>query len=349
LHLRGYVSAEQFNKAVGSIVKGMVENGYSASEVRTSTAQPKYMETMQARHNGLSIPLMAVNANGEAWKLLYITHLLDGFNIDDLGFDTDGLGDSRAQGAKVDVDRDRLFVTEMSEASSYVSNGAIKGSTEDLTRWLLKKIGRYDELADRDLRRYIDRALEGLQKLYRPEELHRRKYQIRDRLQEKLDAHYLSWAERSYEELKEQGDLVANPGVAYLIPGELELPRSQCTTSFQKSVFEFPGKLNAEELEFAGKLDTLDNVACWYRNPDKDGFFLQGHWKAKFNPDFIAFSESGKVAVLEYKGEDRVINEDSRYKESLGNDWAALDPGRRYFKMVTKGNMQSTLREVGEL
>jgi hypothetical protein len=48
-------------------------------------------------------------------------------------------------------------------------------------------------------------------------------------------------------------------------------------------------------------------------------------------------------------GEDRVTNEDSRYKESLGNDWAALDPGRRYFKMVTKGNMQSTLREVGEL
>lgn len=48
-------------------------------------------------------------------------------------------------------------------------------------------------------------------------------------------------------------------------------------------------------------------------------------------------------------GEDRVTNEDSRYKERLGNDWAALDTKRRYFKMVTKGNMQSTLREVGEL
>lgn len=38
----------------------------------------------------------------------------------------------------------------------------------------------------------------------------------------------------------------------------------------------FPSKLNAEELEFVGKLDTLDNLACWYRNPDKDGFYLQG-------------------------------------------------------------------------
>jgi type III restriction enzyme len=249
----------------------------------------------------------------------------------------------------VDVDKDRLFVTEMSEASSYGGNGTVEGDTGDLTRWLLKKIGRYDELADRDLRRYIDRALEGLRELYRPEELHRRKYQIRDRIQEKLDAHYLSWAERSYEGLKKRGDLVADSRVAYRIPGELERPRSQCTTSFQKSIFEFPGKLDAEELEFAGKLDTLDNVACWYRNLDKDGFFLQGYWRAKFNPDFIAFTENEKVAVLEYKGEDRVTNEDSRYKERLGNDWAVLDPECRYFKMVTKGNMQSTLKEIEDL
>ena len=55
------------------------------------------------------------------------------------------------------------------------------------------------------------------------------------------------------------------------------------------------------------------------------------------------------MAVLEYKGEDRVTNEDSRYKEKLGNDWAALDPEHRYFKMVTRGNMQSTLQEFAEL
>ena len=70
--------------------------------------------------------------------------------------------------------------------------------------------------------------------------------------------------------------------------------------SFRKSVFEFPGKLNAEEFEFAGKLDALDNVVCWYRNPDKDGFFLQGYWRARFNPDLIAFTKTRKLAVLEY-------------------------------------------------
>jgi type III restriction enzyme len=346
-----YTSAEQFNKAVGSIVKGMVENGYSANEVRTGPAQPRYTETMQARRAGLSIPLMAVKANGEARELRYVTHLLgDGFNIDDLGFELDGLGDSRAQEAKVDVvDRDGLFVTEMSEAQNYGGNGAVEGDAADLTRWLLKKIGAYRELADKDLRRYIDRALREIQKKHRPEELYSMKYQIRNRIQESLNAYYLGWSERSYEELKDKGDLTADPGVAYRIPDEMELPRSQCTTSFQKSIFEFPGKLNAEELEFAGKLDALDNVACWYRNSDRDDFSLQGYWKAKFNPDLITFTKTGKIAVLEYKGEDRVTNEDSRYKESLGDEWASLDPESRYFKMVTRANIQSTLREIEEL
>lgn len=328
----------------------MVENGYSANEVRTGLSQPRYTETMKARRSGLSIPLMAVKADGGARELRYVTHLLgDAFNIDGLGFEPDGLGDSRAQEAKVDVDRERLFVTEMSEAQNYVGNGAVESDTADPVRWLLKKIGTYRELADRDLRRYIERALREIQKKYRPQELYSLKYQIRDRIQESLNAHYLGWTESSYERLQDKGDLTADLGVAYRIPDAMELPRSQCTVSFQKSIFEFPGKLNAEELEFAGKLDALDNVACWYRNPDKDGFALQGYWRAKFNPDLIAFTKSGKIAVLEYKGEDRVTNEDSRYKERLGNDWAALDPEYRYFRMVTRGNMQSILKEIGEL
>ena len=40
---------------------------------------------------------------------------------------------------------------------------------------------------------------------------------------------------------------------------------------------------------------------------------LQRYWRVKFNPDLITFTKTGEIAVLEYKGEDRVTNEDSRY------------------------------------
>jgi hypothetical protein len=38
-----------------------------------------------------------------------------------------------------------------------------------------------------------------MQETYSLNALHRMKYQIRDRLQQNLDAHYVRWAEGSYE------------------------------------------------------------------------------------------------------------------------------------------------------
>lgn len=65
--------------------------------------------------------------------------------------------------------------------------------------------------------------------------------------------------------------------------------------------------------------------------------------------DEVPFRLLQRVPGSEYEGEDRVTKEDSRYKETLGNDWATLNPEYRYFKMVTKGDAQSTLREIEEL
>jgi type III restriction enzyme len=45
---------------------------------------------------------------------------------------------------------------------------------------------------------------------------------------------------------------------------------------------------------------------------DPVGKSHQGDWRAKFNPDLIALTKTGRIAVLEYKGEDRVTSEDSR-------------------------------------
>jgi type III restriction enzyme len=130
---------------------------------------------------------------------------------------------------------------------------------------------------------------------------------------------------------------------------EKRLPASQCGTAYLNSVFRYPGKLNKEEGHLATELDGLENLPCWYRNADKGEFALQGYWRAKFNPDFIAFAKSGMIAVLEWKGADRTSNEDTRYKEGLGNDWAALDPDRRYFRVAGESDVHEILKEVAQL
>lgn len=347
-----YTSAEQFGRVLKNIVNGMEENGYGRDEVRVTngTPEPKYFQTIRAKEEGLTVPLMAVTADGGARELRYRQDLLgDDFNISDLDARLDHLNRADAEAGRLDLRDDQAFGWEMSEASEYGGDGLVAEDPEDLMRWLLKKIGRYEEVADKDLLNYVRRVVQGLAEGHALADLHRAKYQIRDQIKQKLDSHYEAWTGARYGYLKKDGTLTAYDSVAYRVPPEIRLPTSQCLTSYRRSVFEYPGKLNDEEADLANKLDRLDNLMYWYRNLDKDGFALQGYWKARFNPDFVAFTETGKTAVLEYKGENLVTNEDTKYKEGLGEDWAALDPEDRYFKLVTKANMQGVLKEVSEL
>lgn len=352
-----YTSAEEFGKVLGAIVKGMVENGYGRDEVRIKDASGKpepYIVEMEARHEGLAIPLVAVedSSTGLRRELGYARDLLGSdFSLAGLGFAPGPLNDPLAEGGRVDVADDASLKTEIF-APPPSGNGSAGGDRDDLVGWLLKKIGAYKEVSDAELLGYVELAVDELLQMHPLDLLHRARYQIRDQVRAHLEGHYLRWTGERYEEIKSDVGgkrLVADPAVAYQVPTEDELPASQCGTSYRKSVFKYPGKLNNEEAELATDLDGLDNVRCWYRNPDKGGFSLQGYWKAKFNPDFVAFTESGKVAALEYKGGDRLSNEDTLYKEGLGNDWAALDPDNRYFRVVGKEDVQEVLREVAEL
>jgi hypothetical protein len=55
-----------------------------------------------------------------------------------------------------------------------------------MASWLLGKIGRYNELADKDLRQYVEEAVDELLKAYSAEELYRMKYHVRDRLKQNI-------------------------------------------------------------------------------------------------------------------------------------------------------------------
>lgn len=354
-----YTSAEEFGKVLGSIVKGMEDNGYGKDEVRITDGGKKqpYVVTMQARHTGLTVPLLATEDGAERRELKYVEDLLGpGFGLDGLDFRPVSLNDPLTESGRVDLSDDATFKKEILDPYAPSSNGSGAGGTggskDDLVGWLLEKIGKYNEIADTDLRVYVELAVDELLKAHPLDLLHRARYHVRDQIRAHLAEHYLNWAKDRYDEIKSGTagkKLVADSSVAFVVPTELRLPAAQCNTSYRKSVFEYPGKLNNQEAEFATDLDGLDNVLCWYRNADKGEFALQGHRRPKFNPDFIAFTKSGKIAVLEWKGADRTSNEDTRYKEALGNDWAALDPESRYFKVVGEADVHEILREVANL
>jgi type III restriction enzyme len=80
-------------------------------------------------------------------------------------------------------------------------------------------------------------------------------------------------------------------------------------------------------------------VRYWVRNLERKpnaSFWLQTSTD-RFYPDFVAKLEDGRILVVEYKGEDRWSNDDSKEKRALGELWAERSGGRCLFVMP-KGN-----------
>ena len=109
-------------------------------------------------------------------------------------------------------------------------------------------------------------------------------------------------------------------------------------TILQKHYFQIVGDLKpeGEEFECAAYLDRLEEVRFWVRNVDRkpNSFWLQLPF-GKFYPDFVALLKDSRILVVEYKGADRVDDEDSTVKAKIGNLWAEASNGTCLFVMPT--------------
>ncbi|MEV9527019.1 DEAD/DEAH box helicase family protein [Aliarcobacter butzleri] len=115
---------------------------------------------------------------------------------------------------------------------------------------------------------------------------------------------------------------------------------------FKKHYYKLIDKMNGEETKFAEWIETLPEVDFWVRNIErnpKHSFWLQTSTD-KFYPDFIIKLKSGKILVVEYKGE-HLKNEDTKEKEMLGLAWANLTDNAD-FAMVYKSDFKDKIKAI---
>ena len=106
---------------------------------------------------------------------------------------------------------------------------------------------------------------------------------------------------------------------------------------FQKHIFRAIGELkdSGEEFECAAFIDQMPEVKTWVRNIERrqdSSFWLQTS-SDRFYPDFVALLNDGRILVVEYKGEDRWSNDDSKEKRAVGQLWAERSRGKCIFLM----------------
>lgn len=226
---------------------------------------------------------------------------------------------------------------------SYRDKNCSKG---ELIQWIDKKL-RFTMIDREDKVKFLEKVVDTI-KDHTIADLSVNRYVLLTQLDNLINSVLKEYAKQKFDKLLKDGKIKIKKFENFpeIITLSEELPEQ-----FNKSYYSKVDKLNKEELSFLERLDldTLPNVDFWVRNREKKDFYLQGWQRNKFYPDFIALTKKGNILLLEWKGEDRISNEDTEYKTELGGIWEKIGKGKLNFFLVHNGNIEKILSKIKEL
>jgi type III restriction enzyme len=189
---------------------------------------------------------------------------------------------------------------------------------KDIAHQIVQVIGEIYPISDYEIRAYVERII-GQLNAEQLQDILVRKWSYSDRIKTKIRLHADSFAEGRFNDLVTIGKVVTEPAWSFpemIVPGPLG-------ASIGNSLYEREGLMNNFETSVITSIASLSNIAFWHRNLGRGkGFSING-FKSNHYPDFIVVSKSGKIIIVETKGDDR-DNSDSAAKCRLGNKWAEL-------------------------
>lgn len=187
---------------------------------------------------------------------------------------------------------------------------------------IIKKLSKNNAVNDRDLEVYVDRIIQNLTE-----------DQLTDmeqtpgiyvlKINKKVNSLLNEYAKKMFYEWVEQDKISCQP--SYKLPKEIS--PTETIASIPKSLYNEEEKFDTEyERKVVMELSSLNNIKWWHRNMARKGFAINGAVNAY--PDIMVRTESGKLLLIETKGDQRE-NSESREKAETGAKWAEM-AGRMY-------------------
>lgn len=342
-----FAATQNFSQTSEMVIKGLQENGYEdivpiASGVSVMANEFK----RKIDDKKIVVPFINIKDGEVLRKLDYVADLIGDIAVlknQDAVIDFQLVEDNRI--VKIDIGHEGELVRDAAGRLGLVYH--FKDFTEDdLLSWFRLKIQR-GFIAIEEMNSYLKKIVEELLTRYSLSELSAHRYQIKEAIEKKIDEIFDKLTEKRFSELS-QKQLLVTRGEQFVFGDSISLLHI-ASDNFDKHLYQKAGKMNQEELDLAGKLNTLESIYWWFRNPEMSGFYIQGWKKQKFYPDFIVKTKSGNYIVLEYKGEHLMGSEDSDYKEAIGKEWEKLSGEGYYFKWTEKSNINGVISDVSKL
>ncbi len=338
-----FASARNFNEAADQIISGLESNGYSRSDIINAEKKDATyeLEAKKAVSDVLKVPMMAF----EDEKLSFEDLIGEDFELSaqDPKFDFQVHYDNDGR-AIIDIKNDDEW-TRGAQLTLKLTYSDKNFSKNELVQWLDKKL-RLTLLKKSDKVAFLGKAIEYQLKSHTLTELSVNRYVLADQLGQFINGTLENYGKGRFERFLKEKEIVVKAFNAF--PDKIAL-KQVVSKEFNKNYYEKIDKLNGEELEFVQRLDldALPNIKYWVRNREKiDPFYIQGWKRNKFYPDFVAFTKKDKIIALEWKGEDRVSSEDTKYKVEIGEVWEKLGNGKLCFFLVNTGNVEGVLNEL---
>lgn len=328
--------AEQFEKETSEAeASGYTPMGGDEMRHRFEM-QAEYEESA----NALALPVFVRNVSSSVFfdaglKKLTKESLSDGFTLADKDAKI-SFAVTEADVIKVDIDsesRPRMISIAEKEALRFremIQQEPPEKKRDMIAYNIYNQLNRLDFISAPDLRAYIRRVVDNMT----AEELTRAESslllfvgRIRAKILELVDV----YREQQFFQMIETGEIRLDP--AWHFP-KLITP-VPTMTPLNKGLYTDEGDVNGFEFSVIKFIASLDNVVWWHRNIERHGFCLNGF--INHYPDFIVYTASSKIILVETKGDDR-DNSDSKRKVRLGRKWADMAGSQYRYYMVFDEN-----------
>lgn len=337
-----YASAPNFQDTARLVIEGLRSNGYEVDESGLSikntidTIKTEYDRKIKGE---VKLPLIAINSGGLFRELDYSADLIGEKSILKNVNTQIAIDNKEDVGVTIiDINKKGDLIREQAH-SVYSAGVDINFSKEQLIEWLLKKISR-SYFSIQDVGDFISEVITQLvPKIISVDKANRKRYLILEKINRRIDSVVDEYTHKQFLRLWADKNIGVDTKVVCKFTDTIEYNKVFSQVIYDKHLFSGVGDMNKEEQKLAGVINSVESVEWWLRNPEQNGFYIQGWLNNKFRPDFIVKTKKGNYFILEYKGDQLVTNDDSKYKKEIGEIWAKISGNSYYFVMVEKNGI----------
>ena len=316
-------------------------------EVRSKVNTYPIYEQFKEEALSLEIPQFFVKTppsiftmlNPDDKSLLTKEDLSDGFTLKDKDATID-FGSALESVVEVDVQKnERPKYRQLSETESEYFKGMLKNLPPESRvrncKLAIKSIlEKTDSVAGSDLTAYINRIVENMngdELAAMENNIYGYAAKIKTKIERLLD----EYRKDKFKNMLETGKIECLPSFRL----KREINPGNPFGLLSKSLYRSEQAVNGFELKVIEKVSSLPNIKWWHRNMDRLEFCINGY--LNHYPDFIVMTNSGKIVMVETKGEHLTSNDDSREKAELGKIWQAQAGAKYRYYMVSEQDIAS--------